>query len=401
MPLSKDRPTVARPGGRRPSVALLIETSNSYARGLLHGIRAYIREHQSWSIYVGEQGRGEPAPLWFKKWRGDGVIARIETEAIARAVASCGAPAVDVSAARHLPELVYVETDDPAVAQLGAEHLLQRGFRHFGFCGAAHFMWSRGREEHFQRLIAAAGYDCSTYGPAPGASIDISWEQEKKAIATWLRRLPKPAGIMAAYDIRGRQVLDVCRDLDVRVPDEVAVIGVDNDELVCELADPPLSSVILDTRRTGYEAARLLDAMMAGQMEKPAAHLIQPLGVVTRGSTDVVATSDADISAAVRFIRTHANDGINVGDVLRAIPLSRRLLETRFRRVLGRTPHEEITRVRIERIKELLSETDLSLAAIAHRVAYEHEEYMSVVFKRETGLPPGHYRASHRDNGGK
>ena len=139
--------------------------------------------------------------------------------------------------------------------------------------------------------------------------------------------------------------------------------------------------------------------MMAGLSEKPAAHLIEPLGVVTRGSTDVLATNDADISAAVRFIRTHANLGINVEDVLRAVPLSRRVLESRFRRLLGRTPHEEITRVQIERIKELLVETDLSMAAIAHRTAFQHVEYMSVVFKRETGLPPSQYRAGRRKNG--
>lgn len=395
MPLPKGRPTA----GRRPSVALLIETSNAYARGLLHGIRAYVREHQSWSLYVGEQGRGDPAPAWLKKWRGDGVIARVETEEIAEAVAACGAPAVDVSAARHLPRLVYVETDDAAIAGLAAQHLLQRGFHHFGFCGDARFMWSGGREDHFQRLIAEAGFDCRVYRPAPVGSAAVSWEQEKKAIAAWIRRLPKPAGVMAAYDIRGRQVLDVCRELDVRVPDAVAVIGVDNDELVCELADPPLSSVIPDTRRTGYEAARLLDGLMAGRPAEPTAHWIAPLGVVTRGSTDVLATTDADISAAVRFIRTHASQGINVADVLRVAPLSRRVLEARFRRLLGRTPHEEITRVRIERIKELLVETELSLAAIAHRTAYVHEEYMSVVFKRETGQPPSRYRAAHRKKG--
>ena len=396
MPPPKNRPIAGRAGRRRPSVALLIETSNAYAHGLLHGIRAYIREHQSWSIYVGEQGRGDPAPLWLKKWHGDGVIARIETEAIAEAVAACGLPAVDVSAARHLPELVYVETDDPAVARLAAEHLLQRGFRHFGFCGDSRFMWSNAREEHFRRLIAAAGFDCSVYRPSPAGRGASTWEEEKKDIGAWVRRLPRPVGVMAAYDIRGRQVLDVCRQLEIGVPDEVAVIGVDNDELVCELADPPLSSVIPDTRRTGYEAARLLDSMMGGRPEQPAAHWIQPLGVVTRGSTDVLATNDADISAAVRFIRTHANHGIKVGDLLRAVPLSRRVLESRFRRLLGRTPHEEIIRVQIERIKELLVETDLSLAAIAHRTAYRHEEYMSVVFKRETGLPPSRYRARHR-----
>ena len=201
---------------------------------------------------------------------------------------------------------------------------------------------------------------------------------------------------MACYDIRGREVLDVCRQLGVKVPDELALIAVDNDELICDLAEPPLSSVIPDSRRTGYEAGRLLDLLMAGQSELPLAHLIKPLGISVRGSTDVLATDDADVSTAVRFIRTHASEGINVEDVLRAVPLSRRVLESRFEKLLGRTPHEEITRVQVERVKELLTETDLPLSVIAHRAGYKHVEYMSVVFKRETGLPPSQYRAGVR-----
>jgi LacI family transcriptional regulator len=201
---------------------------------------------------------------------------------------------------------------------------------------------------------------------------------------------------MACYDIRGREVLDVCRQLGVSVPDQVAVIGVDNDELICDLADPPLSSVIPDTERTGYEAARLLDLLMAGQAELPLAHLIKPKGIAVRSSTDVLATDDIEVSIALRFIRAHALDGIKVEDVLRAVAVSRRVLESRFERLLGRTPHEEITRVQIERVKELLTETDLPLATIADRAGYKHVEYMSVVFKRETGIPPSQYREGVR-----
>jgi LacI family transcriptional regulator len=388
---------------RRPDVALLIETSNAYARGLLRGIRAYIREHRSWSIYVGEQRRGEPAPMWLKKWHGDGIIARIESAAIAEAVVASGLPAVDVSAARYVPELHYVETDDGAIARLAAEHLLLRGFRHFGYCGDPRFNWSNWREEHFERLIAEAGFDCRIYRSRPRRRGVAPWEQERADIAAWIRSLAKPVGVMACYDIRGREVLDVCRQLGASVPDEVAVIGVDNDELLCDLADPPLSSVIPDTHRTGYEAARLLDLLMAmkkgtvpNHSELPTAHLIKPLGIRTRDSTDVLATDDSDLSAAVRFIRAHATQGIKVEDVLRAVPLSRRVLESRFQKLLGRTPHEEITRIQVERVKELLTETDLSLSAIAHRAGYRHVEYMSVAFKRETGQPPSTYRAVHR-----
>jgi LacI family transcriptional regulator len=385
-------------GGKkgRPDIALLIETSNAYARGLLHGIRAYIREHRSWSIYLGEQRRGEPAPQWLKKWTGDGIIARIESAAIAEAVVASGLPAIDVSAARYVPELPYVETDDAAIAGLAAEHLLERGFRHFGYCGDRRFNWSNWREEHFHQRITRAGFDCYIYRPSRNRRGTVPCDRERADLGDWIQALPKPVGVMAGYDIRGREVLDACRQLGVRVPDEVALIGVDNDELICDLADPPLSSVIPDTQRTGYEAARLLDLLMAGQSELPLAHLIAPLGIAVRRSTDVLATEDADVSAAVRFIRAHATEGINVEDVLRAVPLSRRVLESRFEKLLGRTPHEEITRVQIERVKELLVETDLPLAVVAHRAGYKHVEYLSVVFKRETGLPPSQYRREVR-----
>src|SRR5260370_33507942 len=321
--------TVAR-RKHRPEVALLIETSNAYARGLLRGIRAYIREHRSWWIYVGEQRRGESAPSWLKKWHGDGIIARIESAAIARAIVASGLPAVDVSAARYVPELLYVETDDAAIASLAADHLLQRGFRHFGYCGDPRFNWSNWRAEHFQEQIARAAFDCSFYQSSRKRHGAAPWERERAAIGDWIRSLPKPVGVMACYDIRGREVLDICRQFGVKVPDEVAVIGVDNDELICDLADPPLSSVIPDAQRTGYEAARLLDLLMAGQSELPLAHLIKPLGIVVRGSTDVLATNDNEVSAAVRFIRAHASEGIKAEDVLRAVPLSRRVLESRF-----------------------------------------------------------------------
>jgi LacI family transcriptional regulator len=381
---------------RRPDVALLIETSNAYARGLLRGIREYIREHRSWSIYVGEHRRGEPAPHWLKGWHGDGIITRIENAAIAEAIVASRIPAVDVSAARHVPNLIYVETDDAAIARLAADHLLERGFRHFGYCGDPRFNWSNWREEHFHQRITEAGFDCHIYRPSRNRRGTAAWDRERADMGAWIRALPKPVGVMACYDIRGREVLDVCRQLGISVPDEVALIGVDNDDLICDLADPPLSSVIPDTRRTGYEAARLLDLLMAGQSELPLAHLIPPLGIAVRGSTDVLATDDADVSAAVRFIRAHASEGINVEDVLRAVPLSRRVLEARFEKLLGRTPHEEITRVQVARVKELLAETDLPLFTVAHRAGYKHVEYMSVVFKRETGLPPSHYRRQVR-----
>jgi LacI family transcriptional regulator len=384
----------------RRHVALLIETSNAYARGLLFGIRAYMREHESWSIYVGEQTRGDPAPAWLKQWDGDGIIARIENQRIADSVLESGLPAVDVSAARLVAGVPYVETDDPAIAEMGAEHLLERGFEKIAFCGVPQFRWSDNRRERFVEFVAERGYQSEAYPNTSKAAGAKSWEQEREHLTQWIADLPKPIGILAAYDIRGRQVLDVCRELGIDVPSELAVLGIDDDELVCELADPPLSSIVLDSQGAGYEAARLLDEMMAGRDVEPTAHLLKPLGVEIRQSTDVLATDDVELAAAIRFIRENACEGIRVSDVLAQVPLSRRVLEMRFKELMERTPHEEIIRVQIARVKELLLQSDLPLRTIARLAGFKHVEYMSVVFKRVTGQPPGQYRATGRRDGG-
>ncbi len=378
---------------RRRQVALLIETSNAYARGLLQGVVHYIREHEPWSFHLMEQGRGDDPPPWLERWDGDGIIARIETPRIARAVVRAGLPTIDLSAARLVPELPWVETDDEQIARLAAEHLLARGFKHFAYCGDARFKWSEWREQYFRARVEAAGHGVQSYRVHAGAG-DLA--AQLREIRAWLKALPKPVGIMAAYDIRGQQVLDACRSVGLAVPADVAVIGVDNDVLLCELASPPLTSVIPNAHRTGYAAAALLDQLMAGKTVPATAHLIAPLGVAARQSTDVLAVDDRDVARAVQFIREHACEGINVSDVLRTVPLSRRVLEQRFQRLLGRTPREEILQARLTRVKQLLSETDLPLYLIAERTGFEHVEYLSVVFKRETGATPTAFRETAR-----
>lgn len=377
---------------KRRSVALLIETSNSYSRGVLEGVAEYVRHHERWSIFLPEQERGGTPPSWLTRWNGDGIIARIETDEIAQAIRPLGLPVVDVSAARHLPDIPWVETDDQAIAQLAVGHLVERGFRNFAFCGDPGFNWSKWRRHHFESFVNKAEGQFFCHDCLPQTSRDYSWTRDKRALASWVGTLPRPVGILACYDIQAQKLLDVCRELEVAVPEEIAVLGVDNDTLLCDLAEPPLSSVICNTRRTGYEAASLLNRLMNGEQIGSSPILVEPLGVKTRQSTDVLAITDPEIAMAVRFIREHAFEGINVSDVLRAVPMSRRVLESRFRKLLGRTPHEEISRLKLEKIKQLLADTDLPLAEIAVRTGFEHDEYLSVFFRKATGVPPGKYR---------
>lgn len=368
-------------------VALLIETSNAYARGLLRGIEAYVRKHRRWRIYLSEHGRGEVPPTWLRGWDGDGVIARIENPVIARALKPLKIPMVDVSAARLLPQLPWFETDDAEFARLAAGHLLERGFAHFAFCGDDRFNWSRWRGEHFADRLRHAGHQCHAF---PTPTRRTSADRIVDDIGRWLRRLPRPLGIFACYDLRALQVLDACRRLGVAVPNEVAVLGADNDDLLCDLADPPLSSIIPNAGRTGYEAAALLDRWMSGRRVPSGVHLIPPLGIETRQSTEVVAVADRHVAHAVRQIRARAGERVRVEEIARSAGVSRRLLESRFKKLLGTSPHAELVRV-----KKLLTETDLTLREIADRTGFQHVEYLSTLFKKKIGIPPGRYRAEH------
>lgn len=377
--------------GATRRVALLVETSNSYARGLIRGVIEYARTHGRWSVYLGEHSRGDEPPGWLRHWDGDGIIARVENARIAAAVAGSGRPAVDMSAARLLPRLPWVETDDAAIARAAADHLLARGLAHFAYCGDDRFNWSKWRCEHFGEVLRGYGRPCAVYRPRARAARD--WDADEDELATWLASLPKPVGVMACYDIRARQVLDACRRAGLTVPDEVAVVGVDNDELLCDLCDPPLSSVQPDARTAGYRAAALLDQLMSGRRVRELAHRISPTGVVTRQSTDMVATSDADVAEALRFIRDNACSGITVKEVLQRVPLSRRVFEARFEALVGRTPHDEIERLRMDRVKQLLLGTDLPVGEVARRAGYRHPEYLSVAFRRYEGVSPTAFRA--------
>lgn len=377
---------------QQKSVALLIETSNAYARNLLAGIVSHQRTHASWSVSLPEQHRGADPPAWLRSWQGDGVIARIETEAIARVVRKLDVPIVDVSAARHVPSVPWVETDDLAIAEVAFQHFRERGFQHFAFCGEPDFNWSNLREAAFAQVVQDAGFTCQVFHSHSPDAPEYSLGKERQRMGNWLKQLPTPIGIFTCYDIKGQQVLDLCRQQSLNVPEDVAVLGVDNDELLCDLCSPPLSSILPAAQQAGREAAKLLDLMMSGQSVEPLPHLIRPLRVVTRQSTDVIAISDPDIAKAMKYIRDHACEGINVNSVLQHVPLSRRVLEKRFQELIGRTPHQEITRRRFDQVRRLLVDTDLTLGQIARKTGFRNEDYLSVAFRKAAGISPGQYR---------
>ncbi len=373
-------------------VALLIETSNAYCRKLLEGIAAYVRDHRPWSLYLGEHERGAAVPGWLRAWDGDGIIARVENEQIASVLAKATVPVVNVSSTDFVKTMPAVVVHEEAMIDLAVRHLLERGHQQFAFCGMSRYVWALTRERDFSRRVEAVGGACHTYRPRVTKDGELDWEKEQSELATWLQALPKPIGLLAPNDFRGQQVLDACHCQGIAVPEQIAVISLGDDETLCSLTFPPMSSVTTNASGAGYQAAELLERLMTGKEVSPRIVRLEPFGVHLRQSTDVTAIDDPDIVMALQLIRSNACDGIKIEDIVSEVSLSRRTFEQQFKKVVGRTPHEEILRVKLARAKRLLAESDLSLSQIANRVGFTHASYLCEVFRTKTDLTPSQYR---------
>ena len=380
----------------RPHVALLVETSLGSGRDILRGLARGVREFGPWALYHEPRSLEELVPHWLRDWDGDGIIARIQNEAIAQAVRANRLPTVDVLGVVADAGFPLVHVDDAAIARAAAEHLLERGFRHFGYFGIGGENWSERRRDEFNVTVKAADGSLAVYEMPRHALAETSWESVENDLAAWVARLPKPAGVMVCSDQRGAQFLEACRRADVSVPDEVAVIGVDDDEPLCEVCNPPLTSVNPAHHRVGYEAARLLARLMAGKAAPREPVFTQPAGVTTRLSTEVLAIEDRALSAALRLIREHCCDGIDVAAIARHTGLSRSVLQRKFRATLKRSVHQEILQARLKRAMDLLAASDLPLADVAERTGFKHQEYLGAVFKARTGQTPAEYRRQRR-----
>jgi LacI family transcriptional regulator len=380
---------------RVPQVALIIETSTAYGRAILRGVSQYIFEHEPWDVYIEQRSLQDPLPPWLGHWGGDGIISRASTPSSARQVLRTGIPTVDLNDQVKNLGLPQIHSDHAAIARMAADHLMDRGFRHFAFFGFPVFEWSVRRGDAFAECVCASGhafYENTVTQRASWGHQQVSWQEEIIKVARWVKRLPKPLGMFAGNDTRGKQLLDACRLAKVAVPEEVAVIGVDNEELACELALPPLSSVIPDAFRVGYEGAAMLALLMKGCPAPQPLRYIPPLGVATRQSTDVTAIQDPRVASAMSFIREHACEGIGVEDVLDHVLVSRSVLQHLFRQVLDKTILNAITDARLQRVKQLLVETKMPLTAIAQRTGFSYDSYLSILFKQKTGRTPSSYR---------
>jgi len=372
-------------------ILLLVQTANAWSRQVLKGVADYAHAHGPWEFFIEPRGLYEQLRIP-PGWNGDGIIARVDYSELAQMIEQTGRPAVNVATAgSHSPRIPKVVSDQVACGRLAAEHLLQAGFRHFGYVAPPPQPYlddAMGRQ--FIQTLREANCECHVLEPTGPSG--LSERAGRAQVMRWLRESGKPMGVLVWSDALGREVITACAAAHIGVPDEVALLSAEYDPLMSALSPLPLSSLDMVPAKIGYEAASLLDRMMSGQPGPRQPVLIPPVGIVQRQSSDTFAMEDADLSMALRYIREHAHRPISVTDVLDAVSLSRRALEQRFAKFLGRSPAKEIRRVRLQRAKRLLVETDLPVPVIASQSGFNHPEVMIRAFRREMGISPGQYR---------
>jgi len=373
-----------------PRIDIRIDIAASAGQEIVKGVLSYARRNTSWRVSLPARSGRKPAT---RGERCEGVLAQVNSAAQLEDLLEKATPVVNVCGDHTDRRAPRVAHDEAAVARLAIDHLTDLGFQHLGVCAWSARRSSTDRAAAFRELAEIQGAEVTEF-LATGPD---DWEKGRDAMAEWLAAASRPLGVLACDDALGQQLLDACRAAGLRAPEDVAVLGVGNDELICDVADPPMSSVALDHRRIGFEAAKRLHRLIESPGKRVSGVRVPPIDVASRPSTDALVIEDKEVAAAATFIRENALRGIKVADVLEAVPMSRRVLETRFRGYFGRTLHQEILGVQVNAVKQMLRDTDLSMAQIAARCGFRHVEYMSVVFKREVGSTPSGFRQRTRD----
>ena len=376
-------------------IVLLLETSREFGRQLIIGIARYSRLNGPWSFYKEPTDLKSSIPH-LTSWKPDGIIMRdslITSELLKLKIPTILA----IHDSRYPKDLPVIKTDSLSIGKMARDHLLEKGLRNLAFCGFDGYDWSRERGEYFGRFNDEAG--CKThFYVAPKRIRKDDWENEQHHVSEWVKALPKPVGIFACNDDRGQHILEVCKMNKLKVPEDVAVIGVDNDLMICDIGDPPLTSIALNVEAAGFEAAKLLDRLINGKKVSDKQIMVTASHVVQRQSSDILAVDDAEVASAINFIRNNARKKILVGDVVKVTGVGRRTLEERFRKTIHRSIHREIQQVRIELISRMLTETDLPISEVTSLFDFTDIEHISRYFKKERGVSLQEFRRLHQSH---
>jgi LacI family transcriptional regulator len=387
-----------------PHVVILTSTIVKGLHDILQGVLQYAQEHGPWRIYQQERRRWMYQLKNVKQWGCTGVIAADHHSVQeAKLIAGLGVPVIVLLQPQAMRQPSYplfpyacVLWDSRAIGRMAAHYFLDRHYTRFAFVGDTHSdtYWSREREQSFRKVLMEAGHpDCHLYGPCSAAE-QHDWAVERPRMEAWLKTLPQPIALFTPNDRRGKQVLDACMDAGLSVPDEIAVLGVDNDEWICEAAVPTLSSIRCAPHQAGYQIASHLDRLMRGEKLAKREYLVSPTSVVTRQSTEWTAIADRQVARALTFIRENAfRTDFRVCDIAKNCGLSRRATEIRFRNATGRTVREEIEHVRLEGLRAMLIETDLKIGEIAQRCGFACETHLGRIFRKRFNCTMGKYRS--------
>lgn len=375
---------------RKLRVALLVDSSRLYYRDILKGIAKYSQSHGLWLFYNEPSVDQKKTLSHLKGWGVDGMIVAVLDNKSVSKYTLPGVPTIVVMQKEYISGYINITGNFKRTGTIAAEYFLNKGFNNFGFCSWNDALWAVNRGKAFQERLANNGYKVHWHGEI-FPRLHGMWEMQQQHLIKYLRDLPKPIAILACNDDCARHVLEACNRAEIHVPEQIAVLGVDNDDTVCNLTYPPLSSVAVNAAKAGFEAAQALHNLM---QKKPYNHdiIVEPLQVVTRHSTDVLAIEDTDVASAIAFIRQNASKVITVADVVAATSLSRRQLERRFHTTIGRTIHKEIRKSRADMIANMLANTDLNISEISNIMGYYEDGHLRRYFQQEMGLSPSAYR---------
>lgn len=380
-------------------IILLFDISERYGQDLLSGIVKYYKENGNalfcrMPLYYREKLGIKGILKFAKEWDAQGIIAQLDNTRDVKKIADAGMHLILEDYKERFEEYPNITGGYYEAGQMGAEYFVKKGFKHFAFYGFRNIVWSRERLEGYEAYLHARGFDVFNFDREELPVTDL-WFYRPSALSKWLKSLPKPIAIMACDDARGQHITEACKHASIRIPDEVIVLGVDNDEMTCNLSDPPLSSIHLDTEKGGYEAARLMDLMIQGKIKKAQNVMVMPTYIITRQSTDFTAANDAQIAAALNYIHKNLERNINVSNVLNQVPISRRSLEKRFLEVTGTSVYKYILKLRMQRFSQRLLETDKRISEIALDTGFILTNNVSRQFKQIYGCNPGEYRKKH------
>ena len=387
---------------KRLNIVLIIDLAFATDRDTVAGVMKWAKDRGNAEVLVwspwhannpGDVGPPPDAEGVLKQFATHGIITSIWTREALDRLRQLSIPIVETTGTWPEHEIASVHVDDRAVGKMAARHLMECGLKHFGFWGSPVAQHAHRRQEAFEEEVRRAGHSCAFF---QSPTISIPWSASEEAtIASWLSSLPRPVGIMCWFDYLAIPLQHICRRIGLAVPDEVAIIGADNDSIISEQCPVPLTSIDLNTRMSGYKAAEILEKLI--RKRRPPHHVLLPPGnLVARQSTDILAIDNADVVAAMQYMRNNANRPITVGDVLETVPVSRRSLEIQFRKHVGRTPLEHIRLMHVERAKTLINDYDLSLAEVAEMSGFGNQGLLSRVFKLLVGCTPLAYRQQLR-----